>query len=70
MFWWFQRNGQYLRYEARPAPDRGFEFCIIEADGTERIERFNDSGELAKRQLEFERQIVKEGWSGPHGWNV
>ena len=69
VFWWFQRNGQYLRYEARRAGG-GFEFCVIDVDGSERVERFDDSAELAKRQHEFEQQIRLDGWSGPHGWNL
>ena len=69
MFWWFQREGQYLRYEARRA-DRGFEFCIIDVDGSEHVEHFDDSAALAKRQQEFEREIRLAGWSGPHGWNL
>jgi len=69
VFWWFERKGEFLRYEARPAGD-GFELCIVQADGTERVERFDDSAALARRQAEFERQIRREGWNGPHGWNL
>ena len=69
MFWWFERQGVFLRYEARESKD-GFELCIIDPDGTERIERFEDSRELARRQTEFERQVRIEGWTGPHGWNL
>ena len=69
MFWWFERGGKFLRYEARVSGD-SFEFCIIEPDGSERVERFADSRELMKRQAEFEDQIKGEGWTGPHGWNL
>lgn len=70
MFWWFERSGKYLRYEAREGPGGTFELCVIDADGVEHVERFADSGALTKRQLEFERQIAAQGWTGPHGWNV
>lgn len=70
MFWWFERKGEFLRYEAREGRDGGFEFCVITPDGAERVERFADSADLAKRQAEFERQITAEGWTGPHGWNL
>ena len=70
MFWWFERKGQFLRYETREAANGGYEFCVINPDGSEHVERFADSAQLAKRQAEFEEQITAEGWSGPHGWNV
>lgn len=69
VFWWFERSGKFLRYEAR-ANAGGFEFCIIEPDGSERIERFTDSRDLARRQAEFEAAVKTDGWSGPHGWNL
>lgn len=70
MFWWFERKGKYLRYEAREGPSGTYELCVIDAEGSEHVERFSDSADLAKRQLEFERQIAAQGWTGPHGWNV
>ena len=70
VFWWFERSGQFLRYEANAGKGGGYELRIIEPDGTERVERFNDSTSLARRQADFEQQISAEGWTGPHGWNV
>jgi hypothetical protein len=26
--------------------------------------------EFCRRQLDFERRIKDEGWTGPHGWNL
>lgn len=69
VFWWFEREGQFLRYEAREAAG-GYELRVIQPDGTEQVERFTDSRDLARRQAEFEDQIKTEGWSGPHGWNL
>jgi len=57
-------------YEAREGVNGGYEFCVIDPDGTEHVERFADSAELTKRQEEFEQRITSEGWTGPHGWNV
>jgi hypothetical protein len=70
VFWWFERRGKYLRYEAREVSGGTYELCVIDAEGLERVERFADSSELAKRQVEFEREIALQGWTGPHGWNV
>ena len=69
VFWWFERKGKFLRYEARASAE-GFELCVVAPDGSERIERFTDSKDLARRQAEFERHVKTEGWSGPHGWNL
>jgi len=70
VFWWFERRGQYLRYEAREGPGGSYELCVIDAEGIEHVERFADSSDLAKRQAQFERDIIEQGWTGPHGWNV
>jgi hypothetical protein len=69
VFWWFERRGQYLRYEARQVPD-GYELRVVEPDGVERVERFGESDQLTERQVEFERQLATQGWAGPHGWNL
>jgi hypothetical protein len=45
-----------------------FELRIVSPDGTEQVERFMDSRELAKRQDDVIDEITQEGWSGPHGW--
>ena len=69
MIWIFERETEYLRYEARPAHNgQGFELVIIYPSGTETVERFDDSAALSKRQKELEAQLAEEGWSGPHGW--
>jgi hypothetical protein len=70
VFWWFERNGQFMRCEAHDAPGGGYELVVTQSDGADRVERFEDSSDLAKRQLELERDLVAEGWTGPHGWNL
>jgi hypothetical protein len=70
LFWWFERGGQFLRYEVNDRPEGGYVLRIIDADGTERSELFDDSTELSKRQVEFERELTQKGWTGPHGWNL
>ena len=70
MFWWFERRGQFLRYEVRELPDGLFELRVVDTDGTERAEQFVDSGDLNKRQIEFERNLAADGWNGPVGWNL
>jgi hypothetical protein len=70
VFWWFERSGQYLRYESRQLDGGRFELRVIDPDGTEHVETFQHSEELSKRQAEFERELAAEGWNGPHGWVV
>lgn len=70
MFWWFERRGEFLRYEARDLPAGGFELRVINPDGTEHVENFSDSGDLTKRQITFEHDLASDGWTGPHGWNL
>jgi hypothetical protein len=70
VFWWFERRGQYLRYEVRELPTGGYELRVVDPDGKQNVEVFANSSDLARRQAEFERQITAEGWTGPHGWNL
>ncbi len=67
MIWFFEKRGSYVRCETREAGDGTYELVITEADGTERIERFADSADLARRQVELERGYAADGWTGPHG---
>jgi hypothetical protein len=70
VFWWFERRGQFLRYEVRDLPDGRFELRLIDIDGSERAEQFVDSSDLNKRQIEVERSLAADGWNGPVGWNL
>jgi len=70
VFWWFERAGKFLRYETRDRPTGGYELRVIRADGSEEVESFESTMALNRRQLDFERQLASEGWSGPHGWNL
>ena len=47
-----------------------FEFCVIDEHGNETVETFPNGDALHARQLDFERRIKDEGWTGPHGWNI
>jgi len=67
MFWWFERKGEFLSRESRQAPDGTFELCIVTPGGSERLERFRDAADLARRQAELEREVKSNGWSGPIG---
>ena len=70
MFWWFKKGDQLLRYESRRLASDAYELTIRLADGSERSERFTDPAALHDRQLLLEEELNREGWTGPHGWNV
>ena len=70
MFWWYERNGQHSRVEVLQLVTGVYELRVVDADGSEDVEAFNDSRELADRQNEVQQRMRTEGWSGPHGWVV
>ena len=70
MFWWFERAGRFVRCAAQPVPGDGYELRITRPDGTEQVERFSASSDLAKRQSVLEDEFLADGWTGPHGWNI
>lgn len=68
MVFFFERQGQFIRCESRPAEGRsGYELQILHPDGREEIEHFDDTVELNRRQLELEASLTSAGWFGPHG---
>jgi len=70
MFYWFKRGEESLRYEAREVSPARFELTIVGPDGIERVEPFESADELHRRQIALERELVAQGWAGPHGWNI
>jgi hypothetical protein len=68
MVFFFERQGQFIRCESRPAESgEGYELAIIYPDGREEIEHFDDPLELNQRQLRLEAELSAGGWFGPHG---
>jgi hypothetical protein len=66
MFYFFQRGDDLMRCEVRGAGDGvGYEICITERDGTERIERLATSEQVHERWLELHSTFEREGWYGP-----
>ena len=68
MVFFFERQGQFIRCESRQSENgHGYELAIIYPDGHEEIERYDDTVELNKRQLQLESELTSAGWFGPHG---
>jgi len=70
VFWWFEKGGQYLRCESRAAAEGGFEFRVLQPDGTEYVARFDDAEDLEKHRHAVIHDVTQSGWQGPHGWNI
>ena len=67
MVWFFERKGEYVRCETRKATDGAYELVVTVPGSPERIERFYDTTEMARRQVEIEQSLTTTGWTGPHG---
>ncbi|HXH06110.1 MAG TPA: hypothetical protein VNI83_05910 [Vicinamibacterales bacterium] len=66
MIWFYARGGSHLRCEVRRTVEGDrYELVITAPDGTERVETFVDSSQVARRSLELEKQWREEGWDGP-----
>ena len=70
MVWFYERKGAFIRCETRTAMTGGFELVVIEPDGSERVEHFDDSATLARRQAELENTLTHDGWTGPFGRTI
>jgi hypothetical protein len=67
MVWFFERSGQFIRCETRDGRNGRWELVVVDADGRERVEQFEDSSALDGRVRELECGFRATGWFGPHG---
>ena len=71
MVWFYERQGTFIRCETRDAATgKGFELLIVQPDGQERVERFEDSSSLERRQHELQATLAHDGWQGPFGRTI
>jgi hypothetical protein len=71
MVWFYERHGSFIRCETRNASQGlGFELVVIQPDGSERVEHFDDSAALSRRQAELESTLTDDGWTGPFGRTI
>ena len=68
MFWWFEKRGQFTRCEVVESPGGGYELRVVDPSGSERVEYFDSTTDLAARQELVEQELRGAGWTGPHGW--
>lgn len=66
MHWYFDRNGQRMRWEIRrEAVGTGYELVLQPPDGPEAVERFDDPGALIERSLSLQESLLDDGWRSP-----
>jgi hypothetical protein len=68
VIWFYAKQGRHLRCEVRQLVDGDrFDLVITDADGSERVEHFDDSASVTRRSLQLEAEWLNEGWDGPFG---
>jgi hypothetical protein len=68
VIWFYAKQGRHMRCEVRQHVDGDrFDLVITDADGTERVEHFEDSASVTQRSLQLEGECLTDGWDGPFG---
>ena len=63
MIWFFDKNGEKIRYEiTRDRRDGRYRVVITRPDGTESIEEVEEPGELIERSVQFMNSLRGDGW--------
>ena len=63
MIWFFDRQGQRLRYEIRRnAAETGYELVVAYPDGRTEVEQMVEPSDLLKRCAELAESLTQDGW--------
>lgn len=63
MIWFFDRNGEKLRYEiSRDRKDGRYRVVITQPDGTESVEEVDEPADLIERSVQFMNSLRGDGW--------
>lgn len=63
MIWFFDRDGQRLRYEIRrTTAGDGYELEVTFPDGRTEVEHMQDAADLLRRCAELAQTLKSEGW--------
>jgi hypothetical protein len=63
MIWFFDRNGEKLRYEiTRDRRDGRYRVVITRPDGSESVEEVDEPTELIERSVQFMNSLRGDGW--------
>jgi hypothetical protein len=63
MIWFFDRDGEKLRYEiSRDRADGRYKVVITQPDGSESVEEVDEPTELIERSVELMNSLRGDGW--------
>jgi hypothetical protein len=63
MIWFFDRDGEKLRYEISRDRSAGrYRVVITHPDGSESIEEVDEPGELIERSVKLMNSLRSDGW--------
>ena len=63
MVWFFDRNGERLRYEiSRGRRDGRYRLVITRPDGSESVEEVDEPTLLVERSVEVMNALLGDGW--------
>jgi hypothetical protein len=63
MIWFFDRNGEKLRYEISHDRNKGrYRVVITHPDGSESIEEVDEPTELIERSVQLMNSLRGDGW--------
>lgn len=63
MIWFFDRDGERLRYEiSRDRTAGRYRVIITRPDGSESVEEVDEPGELIERSVELLNSLRGDGW--------
>jgi hypothetical protein len=66
MLWIFERKGEQMRCEIRrEGVGAGYEMVLTAPDGSQRMERFDETNDLIKRTLDLQLDLLESGWRQP-----
>jgi hypothetical protein len=62
MIWFFDRDGERLRYEIQRERNGRYRVVITNPDGSESIEEVDEPTELIKRSVQLMNSLRSDGW--------
>lgn len=62
MIWFFDRNGEQLRYEIQHERGGRYRVVITQPDGSESVEEIDEPTALIERSVQLMNTLTGDGW--------